>query len=445
MPAIVTVNVSQQVAPTPSKLQQTGCIVSQGGTNLSAGTIEFLSSPSDLTPFLTGVAPLAGVSWASGIVTLSSASSFGIATGTTGNITVSQCNPTAYNGTWTVTAISSTVVQFSLADNPGPILNLGSWTAGSASELQNQVSTFFGQATSVSAFAGGTASGVSGTGVYILEVGAGIPSAGVTALASYIANPTVQMYAYLLPVEWNAEPTAIALAKAHESTTASLYFWVTCTISNYAAWQAVKSAFVCLQAPTAPSTEVSIAAMFYVALSYNPGPANLASPFEFSYLYGVTPYALSPSQQVTLSAAGVNWVSTGAEGGISNTLVAGGTFMDGNTFNYWYAIDWVVINESLQVSAAVINGSNNPTNPLYYNQNGINTLQRVAQSVVNNGISFGLILSPAVVTAVPFAQYVAEEPGDYASGLYAGLACTFTPQRGFAAITLNLTATNIPV
>jgi hypothetical protein len=117
---------------------------------------------------------------------------------------------------------------------------------------------------------------------------------------------------------------------------------------------------------------------------------------------------------------------------------------DGNPFNYWYAIDWLVINVSLSLSAAVINGSNTPTNPLYYNQAGINILQKTAQATVNSGITYGMILSPATVTAVPFTTYIAENPGDYATGTYSGLACTFTPARGFTAITIALTATNIP-
>ena len=119
--------------------------------------------------------------------------------------------------------------------------------------------------------------------------------------------------------------------------------------------------------------------------------------------------------------------------------------MDKNPFNYWYCVDWLSINITLALSAAIINGSNTPTNPLYYNQNGINSLQKVAQATVNNGIAFGLILSPASVNAVPFITYVNEHPGDYAIGVYNGLSCTFVPLRGFSSITIYLTASNIPV
>jgi hypothetical protein len=108
-------------------------------------------------------------------------------------------------------------------------------------------------------------------------------------------------------------------------------------------------------------------------------------------------------------------------------------------------VDWLSINVALSLSAAIINGSNTPQNPLYYNQNGINTLQKTAQATVNNGIAFGLILSPASVNATPFITYVNEHPGDYAIGEYNGLSCTFVPLRGFSQITIYLTASNIPV
>lgn len=118
--------------------------------------------------------------------------------------------------------------------------------------------------------------------------------------------------------------------------------------------------------------------------------------------------------------------------------------MDLNPFNYWYSVDWLAINVALSLANAIINGSNSSTNPLYYNQAGINTLQKVAQATTNNGIAFGLILSPATVNAVPFVTYTSQNPGDYAAGIYKGLSLTFVPQRGFSSITIYLTASNIP-
>lgn len=365
MPQIVTVNVTQLIAPAPSQLQKTGALVTQGGTTTAAGTTTLLTQLSDLTSIINTLA-----------------------------------EPAA------------------------------------SAELTAMATTFFAQ--------GNTQA------VYVLELGGGevTPADGVTALSNYITNtpPNLQFYSYLLPLAWDVETTAQTFVANFDSPTAQTYFYVSTTTATYSPWQGNKSVFAVLPNPDAPSTEFTAAAFFYVSLNYAPSSVNLVGPMQFSYLYGVTAYStLTSTDQTTYFAAGLNWVGTGAEGGVSNKLIVGGQFMDINPFNYWYAIDWLSINVAEVLANAVINGSNTPTNPLYYNQAGINTLQTVAQTTVNNGISFGLILSPAIVNATPFTTYTQQNPGDYAIGRYAGLSCTFTPLRGFDQIVINLTATNFPV
>ena len=373
MPQIVTVNVTQLVAPAPSQLQKTGALITQGGTTGSQGTVTLLTQLSDLAAII----------------------------------------------------------------NPDPM------EAAAAAELTAMATTFFAQ--------GNTQA------VYVLELGGDTtPADGVTALASYIAGtpPNLRFYSYLLPYAWDTETTAHSFVAGYDSPTSQTYFYVSTTAATYEAWQGNKSVFAVLPNPSAPATEFSAAAFFYVSLNYAPSSVNLVSPMQFAFLYGVTAYStLTSANQTTYYNGGLNWVGTGAEGGISNKMIVGGQFMDinvdsplgGSPFNYWYSIDWLSINVAETLANAVINGSNTPTNPLYYNQAGINTLQTVAQTTVNNGISFGLILSPAIVNAVSFRTYTTQNPGDYAIGRYAGLSCTFTPLRGFDQIVINLTATNFPV
>ncbi|MEV2242811.1 hypothetical protein, partial [Micromonospora sp. NPDC049891] len=113
----------------------------------------------------------------------------------------------------------------------------------------------------------------------------------------------------------------------------------------------------------------------------------------------------------------------------------------------------------------VINGSNTTVNPLYYEQNGIDRLQRRGLKTLRSGISYGLILGQvidtklsqdvfneeyekgtyagsAVINAVPFANYTSLNPSDYADGKYSGLSAVVTPKRGFESITFNLNVTN---
>ena len=49
---IVSVNVSEIVAATPSTLQKTGCIVSVGGTTLAAGQVQLITQVADYTAII---------------------------------------------------------------------------------------------------------------------------------------------------------------------------------------------------------------------------------------------------------------------------------------------------------------------------------------------------------------------------------------------------------
>ena len=438
MPNIVNVVVTQQVASAPNQLQQTGAFVSQGGTTLAAGTTQLLTQLSDLTSILRPATDISTITWTGSVVTVTTTTAHGIPSGDTVQIVIAGCTPTGYNGTFAGTATGTNTVTYPLVSDPGSSTVEGTLQLSNTLELAAMGNTFFAQGSTVS--------------VFVLELGTTTVADGVTALNLYIeenvnhlpTSPTPQFYSYLLPTTWDVSDAQV-MATQYEGTTAQVYFYVTTTLATYAGWDGIKSVFAALQSPSAPAIEFSTAAMYWASLSYDPNASNLAHPFEYTYIYSVTPYVLTNTQQTTLLANGVNWVGTGAQGGISNTLIEGGTYMDLNPFNYWYCVDWLSINVAQALSAAIINGSNLPTNPLYYNQAGINTLQKVAQATVNNGISFGLILSPANVNATPFTTYVAQHPGDYATGTYNGLSLTFVPLRGFSSITIYLTASNIPV
>jgi hypothetical protein len=429
---IVVVNVSEQIASTPSTLQKTGAFVSQGGTTLAAGTSALITQMADLTAILQPSVAITSISWTSGTVTVQTSAAHRIPAGAPVQGVIANVVPSGYNGVFACTEVDPTHFTYPLASNPGVETTLGTFQLESVSELVAMGDTFFAQG--------------SNQAVYVLELGPGGTAAGVTALGTYLANPTLPFYSYLIPQTWDTENSAPTLFRQYDNPTAKTYFFVTTTTGTYSPWTTTptKSVFLVLESPSAPATEFSAAAIFQATLQTDPGPVSLVAPLSFRYLFGVTAYSsLTQSQITTLTAAGLNWVGTGAEGGISNTLVINGQFGDLNPWNYWYSVDWMIIQQDLALSGAVINGSNNPTNPLYYNQQGINRLLKVAQQVTNNGIAFGLVLAPATVTAVPFATYIAEEPGDYAIGKYAGLALSFTPARGFKQIVVNLTVSNI--
>jgi hypothetical protein len=215
--------------------------------------------------------------------------------------------------------------------------------------------------------------------------------------------------------------------------------------------------------------EFTMAAMFYNALAYRPSNSNRITPMAFKFMYGVTEYPQKHNGPLLrdFKSANTNYISTGAEGGIAFTMVYEGVTLDGHDyFNWWYTIDWVQIEVNLNLSNAIINGSNNPLAPLYYNQDGINYLELVLFHTMQSAQTFGMVLgkiemtgydgpdlSAAInggqfagkcnVNAVPFLNYSLANPGDYKIGEYDGLSTLFIPARGFIHILVNVVATDL--
>jgi hypothetical protein len=113
----------------------------------------------------------------------------------------------------TTLSVNQTAFLTSLADLTA-ILNTGS----AANELQAMANTFFAQGNA--------------QGVYVLELGSGTTSAGITALAAYITNPAIRFYSYLVPSEWDADTSLVTLASNYASPTAETYFFVTTSLAG---------------------------------------------------------------------------------------------------------------------------------------------------------------------------------------------------------------------
>lgn len=449
---IVTVNVSQTIAPTPSKLQRTGAFISQGGTSLSANAKTLLTELSDLTSILSAGKVLSTLTWSGSVVTGTTAAPHGYPTGQTISLTVAGATPAGYNGTYNCSITGASTFTYPLVSNPGAETVPGTVVSADAAQLTAMATTFFAQPGQVS--------------VYVLELGPSDAAHGVTALQAYItANPGV-IYSYLVPRGWDAESTYPAFLANYNATTAKVYFYTTVTLASYSNITNLdKCAPMLIEAPGIPATEFTMAAMFWTTLNANPSSANKVPPLSYSYLVGVTAYPITNSVATSLKAANVNYVTTGAEGGISNTILVWGNMPDGRPWNYWYSADWSQVNLQLNITNEIINGSNTTINPLYYDQDGINRLQARAVKTMTNGVSYGLALGQVVqtqldpdtfadnvsagvyagqvvVNAVPFSTWVDANPSDYAEGEYDGLAAVYTPSRGFSQIIFNLNITD---
>jgi len=455
MTNIVQINVTQTIAPAPSTLQRTGAFISQGATTAAAGTTTLLTQLADLTPILKGALALTSLTWTTSVATATTTAPHGFTNGDTLQLTIAGVTPAAFNGTFLCTVTGASTFTYPPVANPGgPATVQGNYTPEDVAELLAMATTFFSQGSAVS--------------IEVLELGAGNAADGVTALTAFItANPNT-IYSYLVPRPWAAEATFVSMMAQFESTTAKTYFFITATLANYTSFTALmKCAVVMIEAPSIPALEFSAASAMWVTLNYNPSSSNRVTPTAFSFLFGVTPYPTKGNSALlaTLKTASVNVVGTGAEGGISNTILLWGTTMDGHDFTYWYSVDWVQINSELGLANEIINGSNNPLAPLYFNQNGINRLQAREGQTMGSAISFGLALGqivlvslpqPAfianfeaglyagqvVINAIPFPAYNSANPSDYAIGKYAGLSVAYTPARGFIQIIVNVNVTS---
>jgi len=454
--SIVEVDVSVTAAPTPASLQRTGALISQGATTATVGDYKLLTQYSDLASLLIAPLDLQSLTWSGGTVTATAVANLAanVSTGDTFPVTISGASPAGYNGTFLATVTGADTFTYALSANPGTETAPGTYTAPGVVELQQMAQTFFAQGAQMS--------------VYVLELGAGDAASGVTQLTSFItANPST-IYAYLIPRSWDSEPTFLSFLSGYTGVTAMTYFFVTTTVASYTQYSSTEKCVVALvESPDAPLTEFSCAAALWSALHYDPSSTNKVTPFAFSFLSGVTAYPVKGNSATlaALKGAYVNYVAVASEGGLTNTMLAWGTTLDGRDFTYWYSVDWAQINLGRAIANAVINGSNNALNPLYFNQDGINRLQDVVaatlQSAVTYGLSIGTVVrsslsGPAftqaldagtydgddVVNAVPFADYVAANPGDYKIGKYAGLSAVYIPARGFLQIVFTLNVTD---
>ncbi|EKS6335785.1 hypothetical protein OR191_002467 [Enterobacter hormaechei] len=434
---IVTVNVSQTIGAIPSNLQQTSAILSFGATLQEPGKPVLLTQPSDITDLVNyPISSLEAEVQSFGTdftLTLPADVSLTRDPGSELEITVQNCSPKAWDGTYLATVIDSNTLTWSLTDSSldGSPTTLGQFSINGSDALVTAVETFFAQGSSV--------------GTYLLELGYqdDLPKDEVAALKTYMQEPVKRFYAYLVPEAWKANDDFITLAKLYTSNESMQYFFAledTPDDTNYVTPYAGIKSIIAMADDTYPVTNAAAAAMWNF-VSPSPSEINKVPPMAFRYLQAVNANKAKASILTTMVKQNINYVDTGAEGGIANTMLVKGVTSDGNDMTYWYSVDWVQINVDMMLANAVINGSNNPINPLYYNQDGIDRLQQVAQGVFNTGVSYGLVNGQTPVNAVPFKTYVKNNPNDYGIGRYAGLSATYTPMRGFVEIVFNINVT----
>jgi hypothetical protein len=477
---IVTVQVSTVVAPIPNTYQQQGALVSLGGSKLTSGTSTYLTQYSDLTTYLRGSNPVLSAVWQGGVATFT-VNAADLADNDIGDVNdsfvavIAGFSPSEWNGAYNATVTSPTTFTVVKSVDPGTVTTLGTFQTGASIELDAMARTFFAQG--------------SMTGVSVLELGEQdrVIAYEVAALSTWMTSNPLTFYGFLLPRHFGYNATNVAalipLLNMYANPSGMVYFWLTLSLTLASSdtppiSASLKNVVSFVEAPTVnvnSNAEFSAAAMFYNAMAFKPTAVTPVAPMAFKYLYGVTSFPTKGSNSVDINTASlsefkanhINYVAYGTEGGIQQNMIYEGVTNDGfDYFNWWWTIDWVQINLNLDISNAIINGSNNPLAPLYYEQDGINTLLGVMASTMKRAGQLGMVLGRIVQTeltpdilhanvvngvyagmcncnAVPFLPYSLMNPSDYALGEYDGLSTLFIPRRGFIHILVVVVASEL--
>lgn len=470
---IVTENLTVQYPPEPSQLQRSGAMISVGGTTLATGAYQYLSNSNGLASILSTAGNYAELQnmnttfFAQGNVAgvyvlelgAQSTPQDGISalqTWITANPKVfyAYCVPADWDTmpapadpTVTVTADSTSTLPSGTYYTQIAYLNAGGTIGQLSPVVTSDVATSSADSLVVT-----SPSSLTGATDYLVYMGTSSSALYLQNGSSGTAIGTNYTQTAPIATTTGTSTTLADLGNQLSGNTAKTFFCVNTSVTNCAAygtmgansvWVGYKAAIVAAPSPSAQTGEFTAAVMLYALVSNNPGPANKLAPVQYRFAFGVTPWPATGYQNdlQTLADYGANWIGTGAEGGIAQNCIFKGTTSSLVQISEWYGVDWAGINTDQALANAIINGSNsNP--PLEYDQHGINLLAETAQQKIDDAIAFGCLLS-GTVSAVPFATYYQQNPGDYPNGIYNGLSCSAVGQAGFLNITFNLNVSGL--
>lgn len=256
---ITQVEVFQQIPPTPSTLQKSGALISQGATNTSPGTYTLLTSSSSLSPIIQNGKAVTSITQTSGTATVTTTTAHGFLVGDSLWITIVGATPAAYSGTFYCTVTTTTAFTYAVpSGTTTPATGTITYTVEDVAELNQMVTTFFAQ------------QGATNQAVWVLELGAGNAADGCPFLGTWIAaNPDI-FYLYVVPREWDAQPAYLTLLASYQSPTAKTYFLTTTTLATYQVYTAqMKDVLALIEAPAYGAWSANA----LTAVSYSAGGA----------------------------------------------------------------------------------------------------------------------------------------------------------------------------
>lgn len=294
---------------------------------------------------------------------------------------------------------------------------------------------------------------------YVLETGTIVgndATANIAILSAFISAGTEPCYKYSCPQGFYGEGAFTTLLGLYTGVTAQTYFSLEITNGvdpsqdpNFTALAGMKSFFPCYgSGVSGESIDGAITGVMASTL-YDLSASNPNTMLNYSRVLGVTAPTLSSTLATTLNGLGINYA--GIITGI--TTIFNGRYADLVTWDYWYGWDWFQINTINTLTATIVNGANNPSASVRYDQNGIDTIKSVLNGVAKKGQSYGVVtdfgadydfINDEITDlgsfyAIPFYTYIASEPTKYAQGKYDGLSGYLLIGRFIRQVVFNVT------
>lgn len=292
---------------------------------------------------------------------------------------------------------------------------------------------------------------------YWTNITSEIVSQAVKVLSDFVASGELRVYEWACPTSFYDNTDFIALVKSYSGITAGQYFSLELpegtdpsTDETFALYIQSKSF-----APVYPSLvegESSNGAIVGIKAGnlYNLSVSNPLSLLQWKTVYGITPRdRLSNSLVDALNENGCSWIGSLN----NNTVVLGGMVADGQNWESYFALDTFIFRLTVDIASMMIQASNNPSQSISFNQNGINIIKNKLVAISNTMLSFGVldnfgsdydtntnaILNTGEWAAIDFATYKANQYQDWKDGIYNGASCYVTIRHFVLQIVPSIT------
>jgi len=304
-----------------------------------------------------------------------------------------------------------------------------------AAQLLYQVTAFYAQGSDIP--------------VWVLDIGTDTQPNGVAYLSAWLDLHSKEWAAILLPNYWGTTATATMCAK-FDPLLGDCSFVMLNWLSNYTKFEGINSIQFFSQAVgvSVYSNESIAAKGLYEICSNFPTAAAPLRQFHLRYIKGdnTRPYQYDDVISNDLLGKNVTFADTNHVGAAHPLKFVGGKTMDSlngtTTQNYsnrdvmqYWAAKKVKYDLERALEQRIIDGANNSAIRLNLDDSGgyhcINEMVSLVQNYIDSTAIPSGLLQSGTVTAIPYAEFKADYPLDYAARTYAGLSITIVTFNGF--------------